>query len=75
MCYAMVNYDKERTMLIINRPDINSFETLKNEIHVEFINMSLYASDKVIISMKHFLFKGDAETLNILAIAMRKDLY
>ncbi|WP_026705776.1 hypothetical protein [Flavobacterium soli] len=75
MCYALVNYEKEKTMLVINRPDINSIERLKNEIHVEFINMSLYASDNVIISMKHFLIKQDTETLNTLAIAMRKDLY
>ncbi|RXM52974.1 hypothetical protein BOQ64_00745 [Chryseobacterium sp. CH25] len=40
MCYALVNYDKEKPTLIINCPDIYSTDRLKNEISVEFINMS-----------------------------------
>lgn len=75
MCYALVNYDKEKTTLIINRPDIDSIDRLKNEISVEFINMSLFGSDNVIIAMKKFIFELDVIALNNLAIAMRKDLY
>ncbi|MDV3949340.1 hypothetical protein CMT75_12535 [Elizabethkingia anophelis] len=75
MCYALVNYDKEKTTLIINRPDIDSKERLKNEISIEFINMSLFGSDNVIITMKKFISKPEPKTLNNLAIAMRKDLY
>ena len=75
MCYALVNYEKEKMTFIINRPDINSIERLTNEIHVEFINMSLYASDKVIISMKDFINQQDVTSLNKVAISMRKDLY
>lgn len=51
MCYALVNYDKEKTTLIINRPDIDSLDRLKNEIFVEFKNMSLFGSDNVIIAI------------------------
>ena len=47
LCYAMVYYDREKTTLVINRPDINSIERLKNELCAEFINMSLFGSDKV----------------------------
>lgn len=75
MCYALVNYDKEKTTLIINRPDIDSIDRLKNEISVEFINMSLFGSDNVIIAMKKFISEPDVIALNNLAIAMRKDLY
>lgn len=75
MCYALVNYEKEKTTLVINRPDINSIDRLINEIQAEFINMSLFASDKVIISMKNFIIKRDSHSLNELAISMRKDLY
>lgn len=75
MCYALVNYDKEKTTLIINRQDIDSLNRLKNEISVEFINMSLFGSDNVIMAMKKFIFEKDMKTLNNLAIAMRKDLY
>lgn len=75
MCYALVNYEKEKTMLVVNRPDINSIERLRNEIHAEFINMALFASDNVVKSMKLFIRNQDAESLNRLAISMRKDLY
>ena len=75
MCYALVNYDREKTTLIINRPDIDSINRLKNEISVEFINMSLFGSDNVIIAMKKFISEPDVIALNNLAIAMRKDLY
>lgn len=75
LSYALVYYDREKTTLIINRPDINSIERLKNEVHAEFINMSLYGSDNVIMEMKQFIIKQDSQTLNNLALAMRKDLY
>jgi hydroxymethylpyrimidine pyrophosphatase-like HAD family hydrolase len=75
LCYALVYYDREKTTLIINRPDINSIDRLKNEVHAEFINMSLFGSDKVILEMKQFIHQQNSQTLNDLAIAMRKDLY
>ncbi len=74
-CYALVNYDKEKMMLVINRPDIDSIERLKNEIQTEFVNMSLFASDNVIVKMRAFLNHQNSQTLNSLIIAMRKDLY
>jgi len=75
LCYAMVYYEKESSLLVINRPDLPSKERLLNELHAEFINMSLFASDKVILSMKFFLKNLDSLSLNKLAISMRKDLY
>ena len=75
LCYALVNYDKEKTTLIINRPDINSVDRLKNELHVEFINMSLFGSDRVVIKMKEFVTQQNKQSLIKLALEMRKDLY
>jgi hypothetical protein len=75
LCYALVYYDREETKLIVNRPDIRSAESLKNELHVEFINMSLYGSDSVIFKMKDFLENPNKQALANLALAMRKDLY
>ena len=75
LCYALVNYDKEESLLVISRPDLPSKDRLTNELNVEFINMSLFASDSVIIVMKEFLNKRDSSSLNQLAISMRKDLY
>jgi hypothetical protein len=62
-------------MLVINRPDIDSIERLKNEISTEFLNMSLFGSDAVIRVMKKFILDQNLNNLNNLAIAMRKDLY
>jgi hypothetical protein len=75
LCYALVNYEREKTYLLLNRPDINSYEKLVNELHAEFINMSLYGSDKVMLALKEFIDIPSKETLNALAISMRKDLY
>ena len=75
ICYALTNYEREKTTIVINRPDITSIERLKNEVYAEFINMSLFASDKVIIKMKQFILEQNNQALNELAIAMRKDLY
>ena len=75
LCYAYVNFEKEGTTLIVQRPDINSKERLYNELNAEWINMTLYASDKVLLSMKDFLEFNSESKFNELIIAMRKDLY
>ncbi|UTA66461.1 hypothetical protein [Emticicia sp. 21SJ11W-3] len=75
LCYALVYYDREKTRNIINRPDINSIDSLRNEVHAEFINMSLFGSDQVVLEMKNFILQQNSQTLNKLALAMRKDLY
>lgn len=75
MCYAFVNYEKENTKLVINRPNIDSKEGLLNELHAEWVNMSLYASDNVIRRMKELLEKQTGTEFNSLIIEMRKDLY
>ena len=61
--------------LIIQRPDIKSREALYNELKAEWTNMVLYASDKVILSMKRFLESSGKTTFNEMVLAMRKDLY
>lgn len=75
LCYCLVYYDKEKASIAVNRPDITSIQRLKNEVHAEFINMSLFASDKVIAKMKVFIQLPNNSNLGGLAIAMRKDLY
>lgn len=75
LCHAYVNYESEEMALIIQRPDIKSREVLFNELRAEWINMVLYASDKVILAMKKFLESSDQITFNEMVLAMRKDLY
>ena len=55
LCYTFINYEKESMKLKIQRPDINSKEELLNELTTEWVNMSLYASDGVILKMKNLL--------------------
>lgn len=75
LCFACINYEKEKIRLIINRPDIDSTATLKNELHAEWINMAHYASDSVVNQMKKFLEPLDTDSFNNLILFMRKDLY
>lgn len=75
LCYAIVYYDREKTTIVISRPDIDSIDRLRNEVHAEFINMSLFGSDSVILGMKEFIIQQNGQSLNNLTIAMRKDLY
>ncbi|MBO6522755.1 MAG: hypothetical protein JJ971_02935 [Balneolaceae bacterium] len=75
LCYAFINYEREQTRLVINRPNIASRESLFNELEAEWVNMSLYASDNVIKKMKEFLKVKNQSAFNSLIITMRKDLY
>lgn len=75
LSFALINYEKEKIMIIINRPDINSLDKLSNELHTEWVNMALYASDNVIIKMKSFLEQKDNDAYFDFILAMRKDLY
>ncbi|QMU66058.1 MAG: hypothetical protein GKR88_18450 [Flavobacteriaceae bacterium] len=75
LCYTYVNFEREGTTIIVQRPDIDSKERLYNELNAEWINMILYASDKVLLSMKNFLESGKESEFNELIISMRKDLY
>ena len=74
-CYSLIYYDKEKSRLIIHRPDLKTKDDLYDEIYTEWINMTLYASDIVINSMKAFLEKPSQETFNSMILSMRKDLY
>lgn len=75
LCYAFVNFEKEHTKLVINRPNIDSKEELLNELTAEWVNMSLYASDNVIRKMRELLEYKTQVSFNDLIIEMRKDLY
>lgn len=75
LCYTYVNFEREGTTIVNHRPDINSKERLFNELNAEWINMTLYASDKVLLAMKNFLKSGKESEFNELILAMRRDLY
>ncbi|MCW3160049.1 hypothetical protein [Chryseobacterium oryctis] len=75
LCHSLVFYEENKSTLTNHRPELNSIENLKNEIYTEFINMSLFASDNVLIEMKKFIQLPNIKNLNNLLIVIRKDLY
>lgn len=75
LAYGYVNYEKENYSIVLQRPEIKTAERLYQEIVAEWTNMSLYASDAVILKMKIFLEKKDKNSYNELILTMRKDLY
>jgi len=75
LSYSFINYQKEAKKLLLKRPNILTKQELFNALHAEWINMTLFASDKVILAMKEFLENKNLSSFNKLTIAMRKDLY
>lgn len=75
LCYSVVFYSRDAQILQKHRSELDNLTKLKNEIHTEFINMALFASDDVIVKMKNFIKNENITSLNALAFAMRKDLY
>lgn len=75
LSHALVYYEKSKKKLLSHRSDINSKEELIDEIKLEWVNMTLYASDSVIIATKNFIENTSQETLNGMIFAMRKSLY
>lgn len=74
-CYILIFYDREKDRLQSHRPDLRTKEDLCDEIYTEWVNMTLYASDKVIFSMRQFIQQPNQKTFNLLILSMRKDLY
>lgn len=75
LCYSLLKYDSNKERLSLHRPDIKSREELMNEIELEWINMTLYASSSVIMTTKKFIQFNTKENLMEMLFAMRKSLY
>ena len=75
LCYALINYDKEKENLKIRRHNIKTKDDLFEEVYLEWVNMPLYASDSIIKTTKMFLENYNQQTFSKAVIAMRKDLY
>jgi hypothetical protein len=73
--FAYINYETEKITLIINRPDIITHNSLRNELEAEYVNMLLYGSDTVVIKMRAFLRELTKSAFDELVLSMRKDLY
>jgi hypothetical protein len=75
LCYSVLDYDLNREKLLLKRADIKSREELISEIKLEWINMSLYASDKVIMATKKFIQFNNQDNLSDMVFTMRESLF
>ncbi|MEM1258520.1 MAG: hypothetical protein AAGH81_08330 [Bacteroidota bacterium] len=75
LCYTFINFEREGSKLAIQRPDIHSKNQLFDELKAEWANMILFASDRVIKTMKRFLKMKNQKSFNQWIVSMGKDLY
>lgn len=58
-----------------HRPDMNGLDDLHRELELEYHNAMLFASDKVLRHFATFLRDKSMENYEVVARAMRADLY
>lgn len=75
LMYSFLDFEKYSKTLLLNNRNFKDKTELWEELKIEWSNMTLYASDGVIRSMKKFLQNPTLDTYNITTLAMRKDLY
>lgn len=73
---SYLDFEKNKPMLHQHgRPYIKTIEDLKEELQLEWNNMILFASDKVLSTMNEFLKEPTQSNFRKVALAMRKDLW
>lgn len=75
LAHALLNYENTKEKLFSHRPEIKSKDELLEEIKLEWMNMTLYASDSVIIATKKLIENQNNDALNDMVFSMRKSLY
>ena len=75
LMYTSLDFDNEIRCLRIHRPDINTFEELRDELKTEWNVMFLYASDEVIKTSYDFISDPSVSSYKNVVMAMRKDLW
>lgn len=75
LMYASLDFEKHSVTLLKNNRDFKDRSELEDELKTEWTNMTLYATDQVILAMKDFLKNPDMDTYLATTYAMRKDLY
>jgi len=74
LMYTYIN-KKEFKNLNLRRPEIRTFEDLKNELKTEWVNSWMFADDKIITSLKDFIDNPNEKTFADTVLYMRKDLW
>ena len=73
---SYLDFEKNKPMLHQHgRPYIKTIEDLKEELQLEWNNMILFASNRVLSTMNKFIEKPTQSNFRLVALAMRKDLW
>jgi hypothetical protein len=75
MWVAMNPSEHELSMLKRHRPELVDNDGIDRELELEYHNMMIYASDKVLSSFKQFLDEKNLTNWKAVTRAMKKDLY
>lgn len=75
MWVAMNPSEHELSMLKRHRPELVDNDGLDRELELEYHNMMLYASNRVLSSFKAFLGEKNLANWQAVTRAMKKDLY
>lgn len=75
LMYGLFNFDKYGNTLQKNNSNISDKEKLKDELLIELANMTLFAKDEVIFSVKKFINEPSEDHYYNATLEMRRDLY
>lgn len=74
LMYAAVDFGANRAHLRIHRPDLETEESVLQELEAEWVNMTLFASIPVLTSLRSFIRSPSKASLPKAAKDIRKDL-
>lgn len=74
LMYAAFDFESNRTTFRINRPDLESKQSVLEELEAEWHNMALFASSATLKSLRSFIEEPFHNNLLAAALAMRKNL-
>lgn len=74
LMYAAFEFEDNKAILRISRPDLENKRDVLNELKAEWYNMMLFASAATQGNLHAFINNANVENLTNTAISMRKDL-
>ena len=75
LMYTYLDFDERNTLLLAHNRNFRTKKDLLEELFTEWTNMTLFASDNVIRTMKAFVKNPSEDSYLTVTLAMRKDLY
>ena len=74
LMYAAYDFRSNETTIRIKRPDLGSRNAVLEELHAEWINATLFASDQTLSALTRFMNDPSFKHLAECAVSMRQDL-